>query len=144
MGAGHTVTIIYEVIPVGVESEFLRSANDLKYQQPLETEATYSDELATIKFRYKKPDGNKSKEMVHTIADKTIDWDQASENTRFSEAVAMFGMLLKNSAYKGSGNYDDVLTMATASRGDDREGYRKEFIELVKAAKQLDPKLSSK
>jgi Ca-activated chloride channel homolog len=135
MGSGHTVTIIYEIIPVGVKSPFMRETNDLKYQQPLKTEANYNNEFATIKFRYKKPDGNTSKEMVHTIADKTIDWFRATENTRFSCAVAMFGMLLKESKYKGNCTYDEVIAMAETSKNFDKEGYRAEFIRLVKAAK---------
>lgn len=72
MGAGHTVTIIYEIIPVGVNSKYLRATSNLKYQTPT-TNDDYADELATIKFRYKKPDGHRSKEMTHTIPDQTTD-----------------------------------------------------------------------
>jgi len=144
MGSGHTVTVIYEIIPADAKSKLMRDADDLKYQKPVETPDTYSEELATIKFRYKKPDGNTSKEMQHIITGKTTDWENASENTRFSEAVAMFGMLLKDSQYKGSSSYEDVITMAGNSKTYDENGYREEFIRLVKAAKQLEPKLSSK
>jgi Ca-activated chloride channel family protein len=144
MGAGHTVTIIYELIPVGVQSEYMRDADSLKYQKPQHTTATYTDELATIKFRYKKPDEEVSKEMVQTIADNTLPWEKATENTRFSESVAMFGMLLKESKYKGSSSYDDVVAMAGDSKHFDSEGYRAEFVRLVKAAKQFEPNLSKK
>ncbi len=136
MGSGHTVTILYEIIPVGVKSDYLRDVDGLKYQHPAKTGTTYSDELATIKFRYKKPDGDKSKEMVHTIADRTVPIAAASENTRFASSVAMFGMLLANSKYKGSSSYDDVVAMASGSRTYDKEGYRAEFVRLVKAAKE--------
>jgi len=144
MGSGHTVTVIYELIPADAKDEDARDANDLKYQKPVATDATLSNELATIKFRYKQPDGKTSKEMSHVIAAKTIDWNNATENTRFSETVAMFGMLLKNSKYKGSSTYDDVITMANDSKNFDKEGYRAEFVRLVKAAKQLDKDLSAK
>ena len=143
MGSGHTVTIIYELIPSGTDSKYQRDANDLKYQQPERTDAAYRNELATIKFRYKQPDGEKSKEMEHTIQDKATDWDDATENTRFSETVAMFGMLLKDSKYKGSSSYNDVISMADGSKAFDKDGYRAEFVRLVKAAKHMDQKLSS-
>ena len=143
MGSGHTVTIIYELIPTGVDSKYQRDADDLKYQQPERTDAAYRNELATIKFRYKQPDGDKSKEMEHTIRDKATDWDDATENTRFSETVAMFGMLLKDSKYKGTSSYNDVISMAEGSKTFDKEGYRAEFVRLVKAAKHMDQKLSS-
>ncbi len=137
MGSGHIVTIMYEIIPVGVKSTWMRETNDLKYQQPATTNAGMSNELATIKFRYKKPDGNKSAEMVHTIADKTITMKDATENSRFSTSVAMFGMLLKDSKYKGTDNYAQVISLAEGSHTFDKEGYRSEFIRLAKAAKEL-------
>ncbi len=144
MGSGHTVTVLYEIIPRGVKSELMRSANDLKYQLPETTDAAYSDELATIKFRYKKPDGKKSMEISHPITSQTIDWDKASENTRFASAVAMFGMMLKSSKFKGSSSYDNIVAMAITSLGDDKDGYQAEFIKMVKEAKKLDKKTVAK
>lgn len=144
MGAGHTVTILYEIIPAGVKSEFVRDVNNLKYQVPATTTATYGDEMATIKFRYKKPDGNKSTEIVHPIADRTIDIENATEDTRFSESVAMFGMLLKDSKYKGSSEYKEVIAMAENSKSYDKDGYRAEFVRLVKAAKEYSRKTAAK
>lgn len=138
MGSGHTVTIMYEIIPVGAKSDYLRPINDLKYQLSTAPASNFSNELATIKFRYKKPDGDKSKEMVHTIANKTTELNNASENTRFSTAVAMFGMLLKDSKYKGSSSYSQVINLAENSREYDKEGYRAEFIRLVKASKEYN------
>jgi len=133
MGSGHTVTIIYEIIPVGVRSAYVRETNDLKYQHT--GNESYSEDLATIKFRYKQPDGDKSKEIVHTIADRTTRLANASENTRFAASVAMMGMLLKESKYKGTSRYDDVIAMAEAARSFDKEGYRAEFVRLARAAK---------
>ncbi len=135
MGSGHTVTIIYEIIPVGVQSSYVRETNDLKYQRTTGNNESHSEELATIKFRYKKPDGDKSKEMVHTIADRTTRFASASENTRFATSVAMLGMLLKDSKYKGTSKYEDAIAMAERAKTFDKEGYRAEFVRLAKAAK---------
>lgn len=136
MGSGHSVTIIYEIIPAGVNSADVRNVRPLKYQQraayPTVLDYEAGSELATIKFRYKKPNGNTSKEITHLIYNNSTDIRHASENARFATSVAMFGMLLKNSAYKGTSNYNKVLTMARNSAGYDAEGYRAEFIELVK------------
>ncbi|MBX2906337.1 MAG: von Willebrand factor type A domain-containing protein [Taibaiella sp.] len=139
MGAGHTVTILYELIPVGVKSPFLRDAHKLKYRKE-KLQDNYSDELATIRFRYKHPDDKKSKEMVHIIDDNTTDWDNATENTRFAASVAMFGMILKESQYAGTSSYNKTLSLATASVESDNEGYRAEFTTLVKTAERLAKK----
>src|SRR5690606_3573736 len=132
MGAGHTVTMLYEIIPAGVKSEFIRSSSDLKYQEH-HTDDGYDNELATIKFRYKKPDGNKSREMVHTIRNKTVRWENTSNNIRFATSVTMFGMLLTDSRFKGASSYTKVVALAETSKGKDKDGYRAEFIRLVKA-----------
>ncbi len=134
MGSGHCVTILYEIIPVGIKSDLLRESNDLKYQQTTAT-ASHNGELATVKFRYKKPDEDKSKEIVHLITNETKTVVSSTEDTRFSAAVAMFGMLLKNSKYKGESDYKDVIALAEAGKGDDKDGYRSEFVRLVKSVK---------
>ena len=144
MGAGHTVTIIYEIIPANVKSDLVSATEPLKYQKPKSTAATWSDELATIKFRYKNPDGEKSAELEQIITEKETVWSQTSENVRFSAAVAMFGMLLKDSKFKGNSTYDDVLSMAENSREFDKDGYRSEFVKLVRSAKRLETQLSLK
>ncbi|MBS1774372.1 MAG: von Willebrand factor type A domain-containing protein [Bacteroidetes bacterium] len=142
MGSGHTVTILYEIIPTGIESDEVRHTPYLKYQNgSYPTALDYKNinngnEVATIKFRYKKPNGSVSKEMVHVIGDDTKDINSASENTRFASSVAMFGMLLKNSQYKGNCNYEKVLQLANKSRSFDKDGYRAEFISLVKKVKK--------
>lgn len=142
MGSGHTVTIIYEIIPAGTSSKLVRGTTPLKYQQkrnyPSVLDQTNGGELATIKFRYKQPNGNKSKEMTHIISDETTDLQYASEDSRLSTSVAMFGMLLKNSEYKGSSSYNKVLALAKNSMGHDKEGYRAEFIQLVKKVNRND------
>lgn len=139
MGSGHTVTIMYELIPAGVKSTYLRDTHKLKYRKE-KPRNNYSDELATIRFRYKHPEGRKSKEMVHIIDDNTTSWDNATENTRFAASVAMFGMLLKKSQYAGTTSYDKTLSLAAASGESDYEGYRAEFATLIKTAERLAKK----
>lgn len=129
MGAGHTVTALYEIVTTTRHTDYVRK---LKYQ-PTEMipEVPQNSELATIKFRYKKPDGDKSILITEVIPQLVQPVSETSDNFRFSAAVAGFGMLLRNSEYKGTINYDAVLSLARGSKGDDRDGYRSEFIRLV-------------
>ncbi len=129
MGAGHTVTALYELVTTNRHTDYVRK---LKYQ-PNEVlpVVPQSGELATIKFRYKKPDGDKSILMTEVIPQLVQPVSETSDNFRFSAAVAGFGMLLRNSEYKGTVNYDQVLSLARGSKGYDKDGYRAEFIRLV-------------
>jgi len=129
MGAGHTVTALYEIVPAkGNAGEGRR----LKYQQSeVLPAASVTEELATVKFRYKRPNGDKSILIEKTIAHTALPLSVTSDNFRFSSAVAGFGMILRNSEYKGCMNYETVLSLARASRGRDDDGYRAEFIRLV-------------
>ncbi len=136
LGSGHTVTALYEIIPVGVESEFVKDIDPLKYQITEGQSNLNSDELFTVKFRYKEPDGNKSK-LITKVVESEI--QNASRNLDWSMAVAGFGMLLRDSEYKGGITYADVLTMAKSSKGKDEFGYRGEFIGLVELAKSMSP-----
>ena len=129
LGSGHKVTALYEVVPVGVETEYLKELPDLKYTKT-ESDDNYNDELFTVKFRYKKPDGKKSIEMVH-IQNTTI--TEASEDMNFASAVALYGMKLRNSKYDNNANLNLVLELAEKGRGRDAEGYRAEFLRLVRA-----------
>lgn len=131
LGSGHTVTALYEIIPVGMKSEYLKDIHDLKYTKS-EIKTDFSDELFTVKFRYKKPDGNKSIEMVHIQKDEII---EASEDLKFSSAVALFGMQLRHSKYSNDSTVNDVIALAEKGRGEDKDGYRAEFIRMVKAYK---------
>jgi Ca-activated chloride channel family protein len=133
LGSGHTVTALYEVIPVGVESEFFK-VDDLKYQKTaVDPKAKVSGELMTIKFRYKKPDEDVSRLIVHPLVDSNISLARTSYNFRWSASVAAFGMLLRESEYIKNYSYDAVVQMAQQSKGDDKEGYRIEFINMVKS-----------
>lgn len=137
LGAGHTVTALYEIIPVGVKSEFIKDVDPLKYQQLENTILTGGDELLTVKFRYKKPNGAKSQLITKVLQDKGIELEHSSENFRWSAAVASFGMILRDSEFKGNATYADVLRMAESAIGSDKEGYRKEFISMVESSKLL-------
>ncbi|MEQ1585068.1 MAG: von Willebrand factor type A domain-containing protein [Cyclobacteriaceae bacterium] len=137
LGSGHSVTALYEVIPVGVESDFSK-IDDLKYQKTkIETPASASKEIMTVKFRYKKPDGNESKLIVHPLLDENILLNDTSDNFRWSAAVAGCGMLLKESKYVKEFNYDGVVQLAENAKGKDQQGYRIEFINMVKSLNSL-------
>jgi Ca-activated chloride channel family protein len=130
LGAGHTVTALYEIIPAGSD-EAVPGIDPLKYQQTQVTAAAGSDELMTVKLRYKLPDGDKSTLLSHAIRDASTPLAQTSADFRFATAVAEFGMLLRNSPHKGKGSYEAVLQRAEGALGADREGYRKEFLLMV-------------
>jgi len=138
LGAGHTVTALYEVVPAEVEEELTASVDPLRYQEQNLTAKANSKEWLTVKFRYKPPQSDSSLLMVSSYSKKARSFKKASENLRFASAVAGFGMLLMDSKYKGSLNFDAVLKQAKASKGKDEEGYRAEFISLVKKASLLE------
>ena len=137
LGSGHSVTALYEVIPVGVKSEFVKNIDPLKYQQKNKPITMDSDELLTVKFRYKEPDGNKSKLITRVVEN---DIRKPGDNLNWAMAVAGFGMLLRESEFKGDLTYGSVLTLAKSAKGENEFGYRREFIELVELAKSIDPR----
>ena len=144
MGAGHTVTAIYELVPAGAD-EKAPSIDPLKYQENRPAGKTrISDELLTIKLRYKQPDGIKSILMEEVITGPVVAFEEASMNLRFSASVAGFGMILRESGHAGDLTLERVLAMARNARGDDEEGYRGEFIRLVKTAKDMNLVLSER
>ena len=138
LGSGHTVTALYEIIPVGMKSEFVKTIDPLKYQNTQEENfAKNSGELMTLKLRYKAPDGNVSKLITTTVMDKNKDWETASENFLWSSAVAEFGMLIRESKFAQEADVQSVLNLARQSKGEDEEGYRSEFIRLVESSRFL-------
>jgi Ca-activated chloride channel family protein len=138
LGAGTAVTFLYEIIPVGAD-EAVRPTPELKYQDSeVSDEAEQSNELLTLKLRYKQPDGNESILMVHPVLDEAVTRDRTSDNYRFSAAVAEFGMLLRDSSFKGDASYTEVLALAKDAMGEDEAGYRMEFVHLVETAELLD------
>jgi Ca-activated chloride channel family protein len=135
LGSGHTVTALYEIIPVGVESDFVKDIDPLKYQSKDQKVTGSTDELLTVKFRYKEPDGTKSK-LITQVVENEI--QKSSDNLDWSMAVAGFGMLLRDSEYKNDLSYDDVISLTKSSKGKDAFGYRAEFIELVDLASRMN------
>ena len=135
IGAGHTVTALYEIVPAGVEGTIeLHEPDSLRYQRRAATVAPASDELAYVKLRFKRPDSDVSqlRQLPLRVLAQT-----PSEDFRFAAAVASFGMLLRNSPHRGAATYSDVIEQALASLGDDRNGYRTEFARLVEVAQRL-------
>ncbi|MCW3081254.1 YfbK domain-containing protein, partial [Segetibacter sp.] len=145
LGSGHTVTALYEIIPAGVKSSVLDSVDQLRYQKPVKqkVETAFNGELINIKLRYKQPDGEVSKLLQHPVIDHNTAISEASDNLRFAAAVAQFGMLLRNSAYKANSTFAKVVQLASEALESDTEGYRKEFLELVKKAQKLTKDVAS-
>ena len=144
LGAGHTVTALYEIVPANSDEKTGGNVDSLKYQKNSITDrAKNSNEIMTIKFRYKPPESDKSILIRHILKSKypletTItEVENPSNNFLFSAAVAEFGMLLRDSRFKGNASYDNVLKLAKSSKGKDKNGYRNEFIGLVETAKNL-------
>jgi len=142
LGAGHTVTALYEIIPVGVKSEFIKSVDALKYQSNSISEQddfknSMHEELMTVKLRYKAPDGEVSKLVENTLFNTPLEINETSNNFKLSAAVAEFGMLLRDSEFKQDASYEDVLNLANNAKGKDENGYRAEFIQMVKSSKLI-------
>ena len=139
LGAGHTVTAFYEIIPVGVKNPY-GSVDELKYQKNTTSESdrgVKNNEMMTVKLRYKPLTGDNSlkMEIPVLISDKN---KTPSVDYTFASAVAMFGQLLKNSDFKGTATYDDVTALASKGFGEDKQGYRREFVRLAEAMKQME------
>lgn len=134
LGSGHTVTALYEVIPNGIKSDFYSYENDLKYSQTNPV-TNYQNELATVKFRYKKPDGDKSIEMIHTIPNQKKDLRNASKDFKFATAVAWFGLKLRDSKLVSNKESNEIIKLAKEGNQNDTDGYKAEFIRLVESVK---------
>ena len=133
LGAGHTVTALYELIPRAL-NEGISDEGGLKYQT---THLIPNSELMTVKLRYKRPDGDTSKLIEKSVKASEIS-PKTSQNLRFASAVTEFALLLRHSEYKGDANYNSVLEHARNAKGTDAEGYRAEFIRLVEKAQLLE------
>ncbi|QCK16388.1 vWA domain-containing protein [Mangrovivirga cuniculi] len=138
LGSGHSVTAIYQVIPIGGPADdFLKSVDDLKYQKGKSKGRKYSDEWATVKFRYKKPNGFKSILMTQAIDITPGSFEETSDDFRFSAAVASFGLWLRESDFMGESNPEMVVNIAKESLGKDEFGYRHEFLKMVRSSKYM-------
>ena len=162
IGAGHTVTALYEIVPAGGEVSEAAKIDDLKYQprgavkskQAAEDEIRKlyesgetlnrrvfgeppSKEMLTLKLRYKAPDGDVSKLLEFPLTDTGATWEKSSRDFRFAAAVAGYGMLLRDSPHKGSATWNSIRELAVEGKGDDATGYRAEFVTLLEKAKAL-------
>ncbi|MEA3208955.1 MAG: Ca-activated chloride channel [Chthoniobacter sp.] len=166
IGAGHTVTALYEVVPAGKDAPGSPAVDPLKYQRAAKERAeaeraveetirrideeaaianrrvsgeppqpSASGEMLTLKLRYKAPDGDTSKLLEFPLTDDGRTWERSSRDFRFAAAVASFGMLLRESPHKGAANWNSTLELAVEGKGDDRNGYRAEFVGLLERAK---------
>jgi Ca-activated chloride channel homolog len=137
LGSGHTVTALYEIIPVGVKSDFAETAPELKYTKTEPTGTIYNSELATVKFRYKKPAGDRSTEMVHVIGNTVSELKNASDDFRFSSAVAWFGLKLRDSKLIVNKSAEDIKKLAQSGLANDKDGYKSEFVRLVESGAKI-------
>ncbi|MGB3240067.1 MAG: von Willebrand factor type A domain-containing protein [Geitlerinemataceae cyanobacterium] len=139
LGAGYSVTALYEILPVGATPDVeLPEVDELRYQQnSSDAETTNTEELMTVKLRYKLPSGDISQLIEQPLVDRDLPLQSTSEDFRFASSVAAFGMLLRDSQYKGSADPELVLQLANEAKGEDREGYRADFIRLVESYQLL-------
>jgi Ca-activated chloride channel family protein len=136
IGAGHTVTALYEIVPPGARLEQVGAIDPLKYQEGARpSTAARTNELMTVKLRYKEPDGDVSRLITRPVPDKDT---RASLNLGFAAAVAELGMLLRRSDHRAGATYAQALELARANRGGDSGGYRTEFIKLIELAASID------
>ena len=130
IGAGHTVTALYELVPRGVPIE-VGSVDPLKYQEASQPRSEASRELLTVKLRYKEPEGSTSRLLSFALEEEK---GEASDDMLFAAAVASFGMLLRESPYRGNAGWKEVSELARSALGADERAYRREFLELVETA----------
>lgn len=139
LGSGHSVTALYEVVLADTKKDVAVSPVDpLKYQKERQAiKSENSGELLTVKFRYKKPTENESLLLTSVLRAGNSSFESSSVNFQFASSVAEFGMLLRDSEFKGKSSFDHVIKTAKLNKGTDEDGYRSEFIQLVEMAKSL-------
>ena len=137
IGAGASVTALYEVVPIGQKIEN-PGVDRLKYSDQVQPSNSNSNELLTVKLRYKEPNATESKLLSIGLIDRQTAFESASDNLQFATAVAGFGLLLRDSRYKGAVSYNNILNAVERTRGNDLKGYRAELAELIGKAKKLD------
>ena len=140
LGAGQTVTALYEVTPAGVGDPALRPVEALRYQRSLmRPESARRPELMTVAIRYKQPNGSRSRRFELPVVDAGAELAATTPDFRFAAAVAEFGMLLRGSEHRGSASAGGVLSLGAGAAGTDPEGLRAEFLNLVRNYANLAP-----
>ncbi len=139
VGAGHSVTALYEIVPQGTDlPESVSDVDPLRYQKTSDTEtSTNGNEWMAVKLRYKRPTSDESEKIEFAVIAEETPFAEADKDLKFAAAVASFGMLLRESPHRGESTYDTVLQIAEQAKGDDPFGFRAEFCELVRVAKSL-------
>jgi len=135
IGAGHSVTALYEIVPAGQKVE--NDGIELKYSKVQPSETNFDNELLTVKLRYKEPKEETSKLLTIGLIDQNRSIESASENLKFAASVAQFGLLMRDSRFKGASSFQNVLTLANSAMGSDLKNYRSDFVELVSKAGRL-------
>jgi Ca-activated chloride channel homolog len=136
IGAGHSVTALYEIVPAGTAIEN-PGVDELKYSKVERVETQFGNEMMTVKLRYKEPNANESKLLSVGVLDANKSMEAASENLRFASAVAQFGLILRDSRYKGNASFRNINNLAEGALGGDLRNYRNEFLNLVEKAQRL-------
>ncbi len=136
IGAGHSVTALYEIVPAGQQIEN-DGVDELRYSKVEPSDTRFNDELLTVKLRYKEPNDSNSKLLTQGLLDRGNSIENASDNLRFAAAVAQFGLLLRDSRYKGSASFGNVSSLANSSLGSDLKSYRSDFLNLIGKANRL-------
>jgi Ca-activated chloride channel family protein len=144
IGAGHTVTALYEIVPAGAGASdpatSVPPVDPLKYGTNTTNTTNGSGEMVTVKLRHKKPDGETSELTERSFTDNGSKFENAAPDLKFAAAVAEFGMLLRDSQYKGKGTFGAVIEWAQEGKGRDTAGYRAGFIEMARKAQSLKPR----
>ena len=136
IGAGHSVTALYEIVPAGQKVEN-PGVDKLKYSKVAKSDTRFNDELMTVKLRYKEPKETKSKLLSIGVLDRDGSIDSASANLKFASAVAQFGLIMRDSNYKGSANFSSIESLVRSAKGSDLKGYRGEFLNIIQKARNL-------
>ena len=145
LGSGHTVTALYEIIPSG-SKESIDSTDVLRYQKIDNTiqSSSFNKEYMFVKLRYKKPDGHQSILLTQEVKNEVSEISKSSINIRFAASVAAFGLALRNSPFKGNAGFDMAYNLAQNALGADVEGYRLEYLQLLRDATILEQKTMTK
>lgn len=135
IGAGHSVTALYEIVPAGQKIE--NDGIELKYSQVQPSQTNFSDELLTVKLRYKEPKEDTSKLLTIGLLDKNTSIENASDNLKFASSVVQFGLLMRDSRFKGSASFSNLKNLASSALGNDLKNFRSEFLQLAEKAQRL-------
>jgi Ca-activated chloride channel family protein len=135
IGAGHSITALYEIVPAGEKVD--NGGIELKYSRYEPSGTSFGAEMATVKLRYKEPDGNNSKLLSIGVLDNPASIETVSADLRFAAAVAQFGLVLRDSRYKGNASFDSIRSLASTALGNDARERRSEFLDLVNRAASL-------